>query len=38
LSFTDYTKEAKKLVTKYQASGRWNKSPETEAIVNAKYQ
>ncbi|VDI71716.1 Hypothetical predicted protein [Mytilus galloprovincialis] len=34
----DYTKEQKKLVTKYQSSERWDKSPETEAIVNAKYQ
>ncbi|XP_052063005.1 inositol 1,4,5-trisphosphate receptor type 1-like [Mytilus californianus] len=34
----DYTKEQKKLVTKYQTSERWDKSPETEAIVNAKYQ
>lgn len=33
-----YSKDALKLVQQYQSVDRFEKSPETEAIVNAKYQ
>ena len=35
---TGYSKDALKLVQQYQSVDRFEKSPETEAIVNAKYQ
>lgn len=37
-SYPGYSKEAQKEVYKYQVLQRYEQNPETEAIVNAKFQ
>ena len=38
LCTSGYTKDSQKLVQQYRQKDRYNPSPETEAIANAKYQ
>ncbi len=38
LCFAGYTKDSMKLVNMFRSKDRYEPSPETQAIVNAKYQ